>query len=189
MICRKSDNDSIEICSDILNKNGVVIIPTDTVYGFSALADCKLNTDKKIFKIKGRDENKPFIQLISSPSEIFKYTDDVIPEKLLALWPGPLTIIVHDKRFPGKTTAFRCPGDLWLRKVLERCSVPLYSSSVNRSGQPVIAVEQELIDEFSSEVDLIVVDGDKKNAKPSTIVMLDGDEIKIIRQGEVELKL
>ena len=116
MIVKKNDDKSIEILVSALQNGEVVIIPTDTVYGFSGIVDEKIFTDSKIRKIKGREENKPFIQLISSPDEIFKYTNDSIPQKLLDCWPGALTLIVNDKK--GGTTAFRCPGDNWLREII-----------------------------------------------------------------------
>ena len=58
MICHKSDVNSINITVEVLKKGGVVVIPTDTVYGFSGILG---DTELKIRKIKGRDENKPFI--------------------------------------------------------------------------------------------------------------------------------
>ena len=123
------------------SKNGeVVIIPTDTVYGFSGIVDENFFTDSKIRKIKGREENKPFIQLISSPSEIFNYTNDFIPQKLIDCWPGALTIIVNDKR--GGTTAFRCPGDSWLRKIIEKVGKELYES-INKELPNAIDKELE----------------------------------------------
>lgn len=171
-----------------------MIIPTDTVYGFSGIVDGK--TDSIIRKIKGREEYKPFIQLISSPQEIYNYTDDVIPQKLLDYWPGPLTIIVNRKGQCGnrelvgsglQTLALRCPGDEWLRKVIAGCGASIYSTSVNRSGQPVLDSEAEIISEFAEEVDLIVADGDRKSSVPSTIVKVDKENYTIIRQGAVIL--
>lgn len=184
MICRKSDDDSIQKCISSLKNGGVVIIPTDTVYGFSGIVDGK--TDSIIRKIKGREEYKPFIQLISTPQEIFKYTDDVIPQKLLDCWPGPLTIIVNMKT-KNETVALRCPGDEWLRKVIAGCGTSIYSTSVNRSGQPVLDTEAAIINEFADEVDLIVADGDRKSSVPSTIVKVDKEKYTIIRQGAVIL--
>ena len=80
MMCLKSDNDSIKIANEYLKNQKVVILPTDTVYGFSGLVG---KTDARIREIKGREETKPFIQLISSPSQISLITDDKIPQKLL----------------------------------------------------------------------------------------------------------
>lgn len=186
MTCHKSDVDSIKKCVESLQKNKVVIIPTDTVYGFSGIVNESANA--RIKEIKGRGENKPFIQLIANPSDIFKYTSDKIPEKLLSYWPGPLTIIVNDNRLENKTTAFRCPGDKWLRDIISKCEFPLYSTSVNRSGSPVLENESEIVKEFEDEVDLIVLDGNKNNALPSTIVSFNNGEIKILRKGAVDIE-
>ena len=83
MICHKSDDNSIKVCSEYLLNEKIVIIPTDTVYGFSAIVNdsvsCDMptgsesvSTDKKIRDIKGRSEKKPFIQLIAKPEDIYK---------------------------------------------------------------------------------------------------------------------
>ncbi len=183
MMYLKSDNDSIEVVSEILKKGKIAILPTDTVYGFSGIVDSVNSIDEKIRKIKGREKKKPFIQLISSPHELKEYTNDVIPEKLLSLWPGPLTIIVNDLH--NTTTAFRCPGDEWLRKVIKSCGCPIYSTSVNRSGESVLNTINEIEKEFSNDVSVIVSDGDKLNGVPSTIVKIENGQINIIRQGTV----
>ena len=204
VIC-KGDAASAATTAEVLKAGGVVIIPTDTVYGFSGIVkkDSRVkpendierpvslsgltrqshSTDERIRTIKGRSETKPMIQLIACPEDLIKYSGDDLPANLLQKWPGALTIIVNDKR--GGTTAFRCPGDEWLRSVIALCGGPIYSTSVNRSGKPVLDEEDAIIKEFGSEVDLIVKDGDKKGAKPSTIVSITDGEIKIIRQGDV----
>ncbi|MCQ2575483.1 MAG: threonylcarbamoyl-AMP synthase [Treponema sp.] len=191
MICHKSDNNSINLCTEYLKNGKILILPTDTVYGFSGIVSENTDTDSKIRLIKGREESKPMIQLISSPEELKKYTDDEIPVSLLSYWPGPLTIIVKDKRFSTAekeiTTAFRCPGDGWLREIIKNCEAPVYSTSVNRSGYPVLTTEKEIIDEFSSEVDLIVLNGDTGDSLPSTIVKVEKGEVKVLRQGAITL--
>ncbi|MCF0241964.1 MAG: threonylcarbamoyl-AMP synthase [Treponema sp.] len=185
MILNKSNPDSIFKTSDILKKGGICILPTDTVYGFSSVV-CNEN-ENKIKNIKGRAENKPFIQLISSPKEISMYTDDYIPESLISFWPGPLTIILNDKRNPGKTTAFRCPGDEWIRSVIKETGNPIFSTSVNHSGLPVLTLEKDIVSEFEKEVDLIVLDGDSKGTVPSTIVKIQEGNIIVVREGAVKL--
>lgn len=197
MIIQKSSEDSPKITSNALLEGKVVIIPTDTVYGFSGIVDLLqsksfYNTDSKIRKIKGREENKPLIQLISRPEDIYRYTDENLPDTFLSYWPGPLTVIVRvkDGIYPVKTetVAFRCPGDLWLRKIIEECNAPVFSTSVNRSGFPVIEEIESIVKEFSDEVPVIVSDGDKKGSLPSTIVSFTDGEIKILRQGAVVIK-
>lgn len=183
MLLNKS-NDYIEETVSVLRNGGVAVLPTDTVYGFSACTDIP-ETDGRIRKIKGRAETKPFIQLISKPEDLFLFTSDIIPEKLLSFWPGPLTIICSDNREEGKTTAFRCPGDEWLRKIIEKCGCPLYSTSVNRSGSPVLGKILEIQKEFEEEVDLIVSDGDSVSSVPSTIVKIEKGKIVVLREGAV----
>ena len=182
-IVAKSAADSVKRTVQVLKNGGVVIIPTDTVYGFSG--SVAFATDGRIRKIKGREETKPFIQLIAQPEDLQLYTNDTVPPELLSKWPGALTIIVNNKS--GGTTAFRCPGDEWLRNVIRECGAPIYSTSVNRSGQPVFDEEAAIINEFTNEVDLIIKDGDKKGAKPSTLVSIVDGDVKILRQGDVEL--
>ena len=182
MTCLKSDEDSIKKCVSLLKQNEVLILPTDTVYGFSGLVG---STDSLIRKIKGRAENKPFIQLISSPEYLKNLTDDEIPLRLLDYWPGPLTLIVKSKFDYLKTIAVRCPGDPWLRKIIEEAGAPIYSTSVNRSSCPVLSNIREIEKEFSSEVALIVDDGDKNNTVPSTIAKVDDGKIVVLRQGAV----
>jgi len=188
MICRKSDSESARLAADMLKAGKIVILPTDTVYGFSGIVDVPGNrpyaADAAIRAIKGRAETKPFIQLIADPSDLQRYSDEVIPKTLLSKWPGPLTIIVLRKD-GVTTTAFRCPGDPWLRSIVAQCGAPVYSTSVNRSGSPVLTTEQEIVKEFSDEADLIITDGDRKNAVPSTIVRVDDGTVKVLRQGSV----
>ncbi|MCQ2573685.1 MAG: threonylcarbamoyl-AMP synthase [Treponema sp.] len=186
MVVNKSNEQSISLAAEILNHGGVVILPTDTVYGFSAKSDIN-EADLKIRTIKGRSEAKPFIRLIAKPEDIYKYTNDKIPEDLIALWPGPLTIIVQDKLIPGITTAFRCPGDEWLKKIIELCDCPLYSTSVNRSGSPILQTIKSIISEFESEVDLIINGGDSLDSVPSTIVKIENDKIQLIREGAMDV--
>ena len=201
MVLKKSDPSSIDTTADILSRGGIVIIPTDTVYGFSGLVDLKsgkkaFETDSKIRTIKGREESKPLIQLLAHPEDIRLYTDDEIPQTLLSKWPGALTIIVHIKDdsplaenvIPNtRTVAFRCPGDEWLRKIIEKCQSPIFSTSVNLSGQPVLDSKDMIAQKFEKEVDLIIDDGDKKNALPSTLVMLENGSIKVLRQGSLKI--
>ncbi|HBG66745.1 MAG TPA: translation factor Sua5 [Treponema sp.] len=197
MICKKSDSRSAHIASDCLMAGGLAVLPTDTVYGFSGIVD--LSTFSKHFKIedriravKGRSESKPFIELLASPQDICAYTDIAVPPSLLEKWPGALTIIVpvrKDAPFAASlpSVAFRCPGDAWLRSVIAACGAPVYSTSVNRSGRPVLDSVDAIAAEFGRELDLIVDDGDKKGALPSTIVSLMDGTVRLVRQGAVSI--
>lgn len=204
----KCDSESVLVTAEALKNQKIVIIPTDTVYGFSGIVSggsaCACGessgdgfgdgpgymrgTDAEIRRIKGREAYKPFIQLIAAPEDIRQITDDPIPDELFSLWPGALTIIVNDKRDVAggnATVAVRCPGDAWLREVIRETDSPIYSTSVNRSGKPVLTDIADIVAEFGNEVELIIDDGDKRNALPSTIVSLVDGSCKVIRQGSV----
>ena len=175
------------LVADCIKGGGVCVLPTDTVYGFSGIVP---QSQSRIHSIKGRDEGKPFIQLIAKPEDLYRYTDVVIPQQLFSLWPGAVTVIVPVKQDADKktTVAFRCPGDSWLRRVIDLVDAPIYSTSVNRSGEPVLGNVEDICQEFSGEVELIV-NGDEiivPNAKPSTLVeLLPDGKCKIVRQGSV----
>ena len=185
MIIQKNSPQSDIITADYIKQGKVVIIPTDTIYGFSARApDC----GNDIKTIKGREENKPFIELIALPLDYKKYTDDEIPEELLALWPASLTIIIRKKKeLGGGTVALRCPDDEWLRNVIKCSDCSLYSTSVNRSGFPALWKIDNIIEEFGKDVPLIVADGDQEGGVPSTIVDVSDGRIRIVRAGAVKL--
>ncbi len=194
MICRKEAGDSVARTYECLKSGGVCILPTDTVYGFSGIVDLRegnyFKTDDRIRLIKGREESKPFIQLIACPEDIRKYSDVPLPQRLLSKWPGSLTVIVPVKEDCPlanfqRTVAFRCPGDEWLRKIIALCDAPIFSTSVNRSGQKNLETEEEIVREFGDEVDLVVLNGDTRGALPSTLVAVGGGEIKVLRQGAV----
>lgn len=199
MTLPKSDGASAEAAAKVLREGKIAVLPTDTVYGFSALALApgadgpkKSGLDLKIDQIKKSPESKPLIELISDPVDICKYAGQEIPSKILEKWPGALTVLVKNnawyKALTGReATAFRCPGDEWLRQVISLCGGPIYSTSVNFSGKPVLEAEADILRDFGGLVDLFVLDGDKKNALPSTLVSLLDGEPKVIRQGAVRL--
>ncbi len=195
MICNKTEKKSSILAADCLKNGGVVILPTDTVYGFSGIVDFigqpSFRTDEKIMDIKGRENSKPLIQLISSPEDVYRFTYIKIPDKLISLWPGPLTMVVPVKSdcplaSSMQTIALRCPGDSWLRNIIKDCGASIYSTSVNRSGQKVLDNEKDILEEFSNSADLIVLDGDKKDAKASTLISVSqSGDIKVLRQGSL----
>lgn len=186
MVISKELHDSIEITVDKLRNKEVVIIPTDTVYGFSGIVPW---TEDSIRQIKGREENKPFIQLIASPKDIYYYTDEKIDKKYLSMWPGPLTIIVPQKEDKTKTIALRCPNDDWIRKVIELTGFSIYSTSVNHSGEKILSDIYDIVKEFDKDVVLIVDDGNKKDSKASTIISIIDGDVKLIRQGELKIQI
>lgn len=173
-----SPDECMDRASQYLAAGELVILPTDTIYGISGIAPASAS---KIYQCKGRDEGKPFLKLIPSPDHYKLYSRDTINPGILSLWPGPFTFILHD--LTGGTVSLRCPKDQWLRKVVENTGAPLYSTSVNFSGEPSIQDIGEIISNFESRVALIIDKGNCKNPAPSTIVDLTGEKPVVLRQG------
>lgn len=184
MVIQKNGTDSSTIAASFLKKGEIVILPTDTVYGFSGIVP---SSKQRIFEIKRRENTKELISLISEPSDIFAYTDTQIPDFLFKLWPAPLTLIVREKK-NGESLAFRCPADEWLRHVIKKTGQPIYSTSVNYSGFPILTEIGAIKREFEYKTALIV-DGGTLCGISSTIISLLEEKPVIIRTGKVDISL
>jgi tRNA threonylcarbamoyl adenosine modification protein (Sua5/YciO/YrdC/YwlC family) len=173
-----------------LASGGVVLLPTDTIYGLHALATDQRAADR-VAEIKGRADTKPFVVLGASLGQLEEIGIDVRPEvrnALQELWPAPLTAILPLGRpIPASrgaaTLAVRIPALDWLRGLLERTG-PLLSTSANRSGEPPILETKNLARELQNQLDG-VADGGPSRSEPSTIVDFTGDEPRLIREGDV----
>jgi tRNA threonylcarbamoyl adenosine modification protein (Sua5/YciO/YrdC/YwlC family) len=174
----------------LLRAGGVVLLPTDTIYGLHALA-----TDEpaaaRVAEIKGRDDTKPFVVLGSSVAQLEEIGIDVRADfrnALQALWPAPLTAILPLRRpIPASrgaaTLAVRVPALEWLRELVGK-SGPILSTSANRSGEPPVESPGNLAPELQKMLDGIA-DGGRNCGKPSTIVDFTGAEPRLIREGDV----
>lgn len=175
--------------ADTLLGGGIVLMPTDTIYGLHALAN-DARAIKRIVDMKGRGEDKPFVVIGASRTQLEELGatfDDETKRAVDELWPGPLTAIVP-LRQPiaasrgASTIAVRVPALDSLRALLERTG-PLASTSANRSGEPAITDPKLLSHDLHAAIDAIVDEG-PRNGEPSTIVDFTGDEPRLIRGGE-----
>lgn len=195
MTLPKSEQNSAQNTAGLLLEGKIAVIPTDTIYGFSALAMLdgkKSGLDLQIDRLKKSPASKPLIELIAAPKDVFKYTCQEIPAAVMDKWPGPVTVIVQNNPWYAEltgraTTAFRCPGDDWLRSVIELCGCPVYSTSVNYSGNGPLLATADIEREFGGKVPLIVTDGDKDAVLPSSLVSLEGGQLRVLRQGAVKI--
>ncbi|MBN2619110.1 MAG: threonylcarbamoyl-AMP synthase [Spirochaetales bacterium] len=177
-----SKENSFETIIEKLTNNEVVIVPCDTIYGILGKSPV---TDFKIREIKGRGESKPFLHLISSVIQFNKLSVIPFPKNLEEFWPGPLTVVTTVKQ--GGTIAYRLPADRFLQDIVSHMESPLYSTSVNLSGQKHLWKINEIIEKFEAKVDLIVDGGDLEGREPSTVIDITSFPYKIIRQGALHL--
>ncbi len=166
----------------ILSQGRIAVIPCDTIYGIVGVAP---DTEERIRDLKGSMEHKPFIQLIPSAEWLPDFTDLSLPESLRKFWPGPLTVIFPARK--GGTVALRVPEDSLLQRLIRAIKKPLYSTSVNKSGQEPCWKIQDIKSVFSQDVDLVVDAGDLPGRRPSTVLDISSTPYRLVRKGVVEL--
>lgn len=167
----------IEEIASVLIDGGIVLMPTDTIYGLHALIDSR--AADRIKEIKGRDDAKRFVTIAANIAQLAKIGVAVSPV-VSDLWPGPLTAIL--RRNNEESLAARIPDVNWIRALLERTG-PLVSTSANRSGEPPITLPNELAHELQSALDGLV-DAGLRDGKASAIVDFTGAEPRLIREGD-----
>lgn len=160
----------------LLRSGGIILMPTDTIYGLHALATG--DSAARIAQIKGRDEEKRFVIIAASihPLEALGVS---VPQILRRVWPAPLTAILRART---QTIAARIPDLVWLRDLLEQTG-PLFSTSANRTGEAPVSKPDDLKAEVLARIDGIV-DGGAREGKASTIVDFTGTEPQFIREGD-----
>lgn len=175
----------IDKIAAVLMNDGIVIMPSDTIYGFlftEAAAD-------KVRALKKRD-NKPFLFFIGDIKQLedlnvtYKPFIDILNKN----WPGAFTFIFDND--DGATSGVRLPNWNVLNELSRKTGKILYSTSVNFSGEPPLETPAEIEAAFANGVDLLVFDEKYVPGIASTIVRLSvTDGVKIIRSGGGQLKL
>jgi tRNA threonylcarbamoyl adenosine modification protein (Sua5/YciO/YrdC/YwlC family) len=169
----------------VLDEGGVVVIPTDTVYGLAARLDRPKAIDK-IFKLKGRPRSKPLPILvpdIKTARTLAEFDKDAL-EMAMKSWPGAVTIVVRttedvpDIGGDGTTVGLRMPDHPFTLNLLRECG-PLAATSANPSGNPTGAVLQEVLLDLGNGPG-IYVDGGTLNSPPSRVISMLG-EPRILR--------
>ena len=176
-----------------LKNGGVGVIPTDTVYGLACSPFSKEALDK-LFKIKGRDEGKPPVIIISEIADLLKFKAVVSRPHfrfMAEYWPGKVTIIFEvPKEFDyldkGNGLAVRFPKDKKIQEFLRQTG-PLATSSANPQGQPVARNISEAREYFKDLVDFY--EGEEElTVTPSTLVDLRAGVVRVLRQGDVKVE-
>ncbi len=175
----------IEQVSACLKSGGIVLYPSDTVYGLLCRADDKESVER-LSTLKGYEERRPFILIIDGISMAESLTDGIdseVMEILKLRWPGKLTVVLPSgvgcpiwTRGEDNTVALRHPADPLSGQLLKRCGVPLVSTSANLSGMKPILNLTEIPESILDGVDIILDAGTLPPSSPSTI-------IKVLRHG------
>lgn len=167
-----------EIAAKFRN-GGVILMPTDTIYGLHAIAGS--DGVARIANLKNRDESKRFVTIAASIDQV-RAMGLHVPTVLKDIWPAPLTAILQSGGEPPQSIAVRVPDLAWLRSLLERTG-PLISTSANRSGEPPITFPGELAHDLQNALDG-TVDAGRRDGKASAIVDFTGERPRVIREGD-----
>ena len=190
--------EELENISNIIKENGVVIFPTETVYGMggNALSEEAI---RKIYSIKERPKEKSLNILVKNVSEIEKYaeiTNDLERKIINNFMPGPITIILKKKKSnicklitaSNDTIGIRIPDNKIVKNILNMCDVPIAAPSANISGKPSPVKIEDTIKDFKDKVDAFIDGGICKESIPSTIVKVIDGKIEILRKGVISIE-
>lgn len=188
------DYSIIKDAADIINEGGVVVFPTETVYGIGADA---LNDEAvdKIFKAKGRPQDNPLIVHIADFDELYDLAETV-PESAKKLaeeyWPGPLTMILYKKNILSdkitanlNTAAIRLPVNKIALALIRESKKPIAAPSANTSGKPSPTEASHVIEDLMGKVDMIIDGGSTDIGLESSVVDMTGEVPVILRPGGI----
>jgi len=189
------DPEAIDRTVDILRRGGIVVIPTDTVYGIAAALDQPAAL-ARVFASKGRPDDRTLPVLLSNATEIHlvaRTPSDRVEGLMGRFWPGPLTIVLqanaglHDRFVaPDGTVGVRIPDHHLTNEIISRCGGALAVTSANRSGNPSALDAVSAASDVGRGVDAILDGGPVSFGIASTIVRVRGDALEILRAGAID---
>ena len=180
--------------SDIIRHGGLVVFPTETVYGLGA-DGTDADACRRIYAAKGRPSDNPLIIHIALPTdaEDYVYTSELYYRLAERFMPGPLTVIMRAKdsvpeatRAGLPTVAVRCPENVIARRLIELSGVPIAAPSANLSGSPSPTSGEHVIADMKGRVDIIIDGGECTFGLESTIVKIEDDgTLTLLRPGKI----
>ena len=188
------DKNGIENASRIINNGGIAVFPTDTTYGIGCDPYNK-EAVKKIYDIKNRERSKPFPVLVHSKEMAEKIIlfDNFSKKIVERFWPGALTIVLpssdtklKDSLGVKEKIAVRVPNHKCTLDLLEKCNL-LVGTSANISGESSVTDPNECMKNLQN-YDVFVDGGPIISKGESTIIEIDNEKIKVLREGALSKK-
>ena len=191
---KRAMNASIQFAADIVRDGGLIVFPTDTVYGIG----CDPFNEKalrRLIRVKGREE-KPFPILASNLRSARRVASFTSADLKLAkhFWPGALTIVLKKMEnlpslvtFGGDKVGVRVPAHPVARRLVKLCGGLLIGTSANLSGMTPSKTAAEADQQFGKEVDVILDACSTEGGVSSTVVEMVGSRPKILRRGPISM--
>lgn len=195
-VLRSTDPDMIPAVSAAIQRNEVIILPTDTVYGVGTNAFDE-DAVRCLFVVKQRAREKGIPILIAELSDLEKIAIDIPPvaNRLIArFWPGPLTLVLPKRPdLPpaisnSNYVAVRLPDHDVSREIIRAAGGALATTSANLSGRAPAQTVDEALRELAGAVTLAIDDGPSGGQVASTVVDCTRDEIRILRSGPLAME-
>ena len=190
------DEFAIKNAAEIIKRGGLVVMPTETVYGLGG-DGTNPDASSDIYKAKGRPSDNPLIIHIADPVDAEKYahTSKLYYDIADAFMPGPITVILKSKDSIPKetrgnldTVAVRCPANKVANLLIKYSGVPIAAPSANLSGSPSPTCLSHVIDDMSGRVDAIIDGGNSEIGLESTIVKINEDDtLTLLRPGKITI--
>jgi L-threonylcarbamoyladenylate synthase len=185
---------AIEWAAERLVAGGVIALPTDTVYGVAASLAHE-SALERVFEVKNRPGDRILPVLISSTDALVRITKPVSDEILLLLdryWPGPLTVAIPAREgmpalvtAPDETIGVRLPNHPLAIEVIDKAGGAIACTSANRSGEVPARTADEVAVALGPKLDLILDGGRTPGGVPSTVIAVDGETIRPLREGAI----
>ena len=172
-------HNDIKKSAQVIKSGGIIIYPTDTIWGLGCNA-LDQNVTKKLKQLKGKPADASLIWLLPSVQAVEKFCGTITPIERKLLLKKHTSVIVHGQ-------AVRVVRSGWLNKFLSACEVPLVATSANVHGQPVITSWRQAVQLFDGQTDAVIRGRKIYKHTPSTLVAIDNSinppKIKIFRAG------
>jgi protein-tyrosine phosphatase len=199
---RAIDDAKIKHAAQLIDGGGFVAFPTETVYGIACRATEQ--SLKKLDELKGLTSGRPYTLHIGKKADVRKYVPKLKlrAEKMIKnAWPGPLTIVFpvsQDDLAARKTElgsetvgclyrdgaiGIRCPANQIASVLLQQTRSPVVAPSANKAGKPPAVTAQQVLDELSGQIELIIDGGECKYKQSSTVVKIGNRGVEILREG------
>ena len=185
-------SDIIDYAVEVIRSGGIIVAPTDTVYGI--IAD-PYNEEavNKVFQVKKRSRDKPLPILLGESHHAFHIVrpSERFWKLAIRFWPGPLTIVEKPvERVPQHLAVWgnlgvRLPHCPFIREVARRIGGLLIGTSANKSGMIPPTTAYEAHAQLGNSIDLYIDGGPSLRSAPSTVVDVTGEEPLILRDGAI----
>ena len=180
-----------------LNNDGIVVFPTETVYGIAGSSLSEVAIDK-IYKAKNRPREKAINIMLADKKDINKYAvvKSKVEQNIIDTYmPGPITLILEKKEDFGKgftlsdnTIGIRIPDNEIAQAILKRLEYPIIAPSANISGKESGVDAIEIKEDFYNTVDIIIDGGRIKDAGASTLVKVESERVVVLRAGKIKFQ-